>query len=176
MSDDSLTEPGSSVSNAQQSARKPPYPVILIALFQFFKAGFLGLLFVRFWRGFSGWASSGRQATGPFLQSFLDQPFVILFPVLSVLFVVIGLGLLNRRAWARKFLIGAIICTWIGGRFGSHLSLDALFFSNGIDLRQEHLPTIFCAFILDLFVFCTLVFYPDIAKTFGEKEDQDFLS
>jgi hypothetical protein len=106
------------------------------------------------------------------LQDFLDKPFIILFPALSVVFVVIGWGLLALHDWARKFLIGAIICTWIGGRFGNHLSLDALFFSNGVDLRHQHYQVLICIFLLDLFVFGSLVFYPDIAKTFGEKEDE----
>jgi hypothetical protein len=157
--------------NAQRPARSVPYPVVLIALFQFFKAGFLLYLFLQFCHGYSAWAGSGRPPS-PFLQDFLDKPFIILFPALSVVFVVIGWGLLALQDWARKFLIGAIICTWIGGRFGNHLSLDALFFSNGVDLRHQHYQVLICIFLLDLFVFGSLVFYPDIAKTFGEKEDE----
>lgn len=95
---------------------------------------------------------------------------MIVFPALSIAYVVIGWGLLRLRSWARGFLIGAIICTWVGGRYGSHLSLDTLLFSNGVNLGHQRLSTIFLVFLLDAFVFCTLVFYPDIAKTFGEKE------
>jgi hypothetical protein len=168
LSDDQAVEP-QATGNAQRSKRSVPYPVILIALYQFFKAGFLLYLFLRFWIGYSGWAASGRPDS-PFLQGFLDEPFIVLFPVLSVVFVVIGWGLLNLRAWARGFLIGAIICTWLGGRYGNHLSLDALFFSNGVDLRHQHYQVLICVFLLDLLVFGSLVFYPDIAKTFGEKE------
>ena len=153
----------------KDQTKSVPYPIIPIALFQFLKAGFLFYLFLQFWHGYSGWAASGRPDT-PFLQNFLDKPFIVLFPALSVVFVAIGWGLLNLKAWARGYLIGAIICTWIGGRFGSHLSLDALFFSNGVDLRHQHFQTLVCVFLLDLFVFSILVFYPDIAKTFGEKE------
>jgi hypothetical protein len=158
--------------NAQRPRRSVPYPIILIAIFQFFKAGFLLYVFVHFWHGYSAWAASGRPNT-PFLQNFLDTPFIVLFPALSIVFVVIGWGLLNLKAWARGFLIGAIICTWIGGRFGNHLSLDALFFSNDVNLRHQHFQTLVCVFLLDLFVFGSLVFYPDIAKTFGEKEGEN---
>jgi hypothetical protein len=156
--------------NAQLRTRSVPYPIILIALFQFFKGGFLFYLFFQFWHGYSGWAASGRPAS-PFLQDFVDKPFIILFPVLSVVFVVIGWGLLALQDWARKLLIVAIICTWIRGRF----SLDALFFSNSADLRHQHFQVLVCVFLLDLFVFGSLVFYPDIAKTFGEKEDESLL-
>jgi hypothetical protein len=156
--------------NAQQPRRSVPFPVILIALFQFFKAGFLLYLFLPFWHDYSGWAASGRPA-GPFLQNLFDKSFIVLFPALSVVLVVIGWGLLSLKDWARKLLIVAIICTWIRGRF----SLDALFFSNSVDLRHQHYQVLVCVFLLDLFVFGSLVFYPDIAKTFGEKEDESLL-
>jgi hypothetical protein len=157
--------------NTQRPLRKAPYPVVLIALFQFFKSGFLLYLFLQFCHGYSARAVAGR----PYDSAFLDSIFMILFPALSVVYVVIGWGLLKLRPWARGFLIGAIICTWVGGRYGSHLSLDVLFFSNGMNLGQQRLSTIFCVFLLDLFVFCTLVFYPDIAKTFDQREDKDLL-
>jgi hypothetical protein len=162
--------------NSQPPTRRPPYPVILIALFQFFKSEFLLYLFLQFWHGYSTWAAAGRPYQSDFLQSFLGRPFIIVFPVASIAFIVIGWGLLRLKAWARGFLIGAILCTWIGGKFGSHLSLNALFFSKDVDLGHLGLPTILFVFLIDLFVFCSLVFYPDIAKTFGEKEDQDILS
>jgi hypothetical protein len=157
--------------NTQRPLRKVPYPVVLIALFQFFKSGFLLYLFLQFWHAYSAWAAEGR----PYDSAFLDSFFMILFPALSVVYVVIGWGLLKLRPWARGFLIGAIICTWVAGKYGSHLSLDVLFFSNGMNLGHQRLATIFCVFLLDLFVFCTLVFYPDIAKTFAEKDNDDLL-
>lgn len=162
--------------NPPTRTRRPPYPVILIALFQFFKGGFLLYVFARFWHGYLGWAASGRPYESGFLEDLLNRPFMILLPVLSVVFVVIGFGLLSLREWARAFLIGAIICTWFGAtRFGSdfilRFSLDALFFTDGVDSHHQHLAIIACVFLLDLFVFGSLVFYPDIAKTFGEKED-----
>ena len=167
MSDDQAAERRHH-GNAQRSTRSVPYPIILIALFQFFKAGYLLYLSHHFWHGYSGWAASGRP-DGPFLQDLVDEPFIVLFPVLSVVFVVIGCGLLSLKDWARKFLIGAIICTWIRARW----SLDALFFSNGVDLRHQHVQVLVCIFLLDFFVFGSLVFYPDIAKTFGEKEGEN---
>jgi hypothetical protein len=160
--------------NARRPTRSVPFPIVLIAVFQFVKAGFLLYLFLQFWRGYSGWDASGRPDS-PFLRGFLDTPFIILFPVLSVVFVVVGWGLLNLRAWARKFLIGTIICIWIGSRYGNHLSLDALFFSNSVNLRHERLEIWIGVFLLDFFVFCSLVFYPDIAKTFGEKEGEEII-
>lgn len=169
MSEDEAVE-REATGNAQRSRRSVPYPVILIALFQFFKAGFLLYLFLPFWRGYSGWAASGRPA-GPLLQNLFDKSFIVLFPALSVVLVVIGWGLLSLKDWARKLLIVAIICTWIRGRF----SLDVLFFSNSVDLRHQHYQVLVCVFLLDLFVFGSLVFYPDIAKTFGEKEDEGLL-
>jgi hypothetical protein len=164
-------ETETATKNAQRTRRKPPYLVVLIALFQFFKSGFLLYLFLRFWHDYLAWAAAGR----PYDSFLPDSFFMILFPALSVVYVVIGWGLLKLRPWARGFLIGAIICTWIGGRYGSHLSLDILFFSNGMNLGHQRLSTIFCVFLLDLFVFCSLVFYPDIAKTFGQREDEDLL-
>src|ERR1700751_2652154 len=112
---------GQSASNdPAMRARRPPYPVVLIAFFQFFKAGFLLYVFGRFWHGYLGWAASGRPYDSDFLQNFLDRPFMILLPVLSVVFSATGLGLLNLRAWARGLLIGAVIRTWFGvARFGS---------------------------------------------------------
>jgi hypothetical protein len=152
--------------NAQRPRKSVPYPIILIALFQFFKAGYLLYLFHHFWRGFSGWSASGNS---PFPRDFLDGPWIVLFPALSVVLVVIGCGLLSLQGWARKLLIVAIICTWIRGGF----SLDALFFSNSVDLRHQHYQVLVCVFLLDLFVFGCLVFYPDIAKTFGEREGEN---
>lgn len=169
MSDDQGAE-RETTGDAQRSRRSVPYPIILIALFQFFKAGFLLYLFLPFWHGYSGWAASGRPA-GPSFQNLLDKSFIVLFPALSVVLVVIGWGLLSLKDWARKLLIVAIICTWIRGRF----SLDALFFSNSIDLRHQPYQVLVCCFLLDLFVFGSLVFYPDIAKTFGEKQGENLL-
>ena len=173
MSENEAVERGTT-GGAQRPTRSVPYPIILIAIFQFFKAGFLLYLFVKFWHGYSGYAASGGPDS-PFLQNFLETPFIVLFPALSVVFVVIACGLLGLKPWARGFLIGAIICTWIGGRFGNHLSLDALFFGNSVVLRHHHFQVLLCVFLLDFFVFGSLVFYPDIAKTFGEKEGESLL-
>ena len=173
MSDDQATK-RDTTGHAQRPTRPIPFPIILIALFQFFKAGFLLYLFVKFWHGYSGYAAPGGPDS-PFPQNFLETPFIVLFPALSVVFVVIGWGLLGLKAWARGFLIGAIICTWIGSRSGNHLSLDALFFSNSVILRHHHFQVLLCVFLLDFFVFGSLVFYPDIAKTFGEKEGEGLL-
>lgn len=167
MSDDRAAE-RETTGNAQQPTRFVPYPIILIALFQFFKAGFLLYLFVPFWHDYLGWAASGRPAD-PLLQDLFDKSFIVLFPALSVVLVVIGFGLLSLKDWARKLLIMAIICTWIRARF----SLDALFFSDSVDLRHQHYHVLVCVFLLDFFIFGSLVFYPDIAKTFGEKEGEN---
>jgi hypothetical protein len=158
--------------SGQRTTRTASYPIVVIALFQFLKAGFLFYMFLQFWHGFAGWVASGRPGESLFLRSFLDRPFVILFPVLSVAFVVIGWGLLTLRNWARGVLLATIVGTWVGGRYGGHLSLDALIFGDNVDLRHAHFGTLICLFFLDLFVFCCLAFYPDIAKTFGQRPEK----
>jgi hypothetical protein len=88
LSENEAVERGTT-GGAQRPTRSVPYPIILIAIFQFFKAGFLLYLFVKFWHGYSGYAASGGPDS-PFLQNFLETPFIVLFPALSVVFVVIA--------------------------------------------------------------------------------------
>jgi hypothetical protein len=176
MPDDSAAEQDFLSKSPHPVSRKPPWPIVFIALFQFFKAGYLLYLSTVFWKTYSLWAAAGRPGNSSFLQIFLNSPFLVLLPAFSIAFIVIGWGLLRLQDWARKILILAIVCTWIGSRHGSHPSLDAFLFQNSIDLSHVRFGTTFCVLLLDLLVFCCLVFYPDIAKTFGEPtNDMDII-
>lgn len=166
MTDDAVAEREISVQDGPQPvSRKPPWPIVLIAVFQFVKAGYLLYLSVIFWNAYSAWVAAGRPET-PFLKSFLDNPFIVLFPVLAIGFVVLGFGLFQLRRWARQWLLWNTVICWADGGF----SFSGLFFGDTVVIRHWHMHTVICVFLLDLFVFCCLAFYPDITKTVSDSD------
>src|ERR1700691_5098724 len=82
-----------------------PVPVILVALFQFFKAGFLSLIFWRAWQDHLSWVASGQSGNDPLAQRISEDPSILLLPLMAIVFIVFGLGLWTLQNWARRTLV-----------------------------------------------------------------------
>jgi hypothetical protein len=85
---------------------------------------------------------------------------------MTIVFIVFGWGLWTLQNWARENLIGMILLCWLCGG----ISFNGFLFGEGIVMDDWSRQTLVCALILDLTVFCCLVFYPDVRKAFGERD------
>ncbi len=143
-----------------------PVPVTLVALFQFFKAGFLSLIFWRAWQAHLSWMASGRSGGDPLAQKITADPSVLLLPLIVIVYVVFGLGLWKLQNWARKNLVLMILLCWLNGG----LSFNGFLFGKSIWMNEWNRQTLAAVFVLDLLVFCCLVFYPAVKKAFAERD------
>jgi hypothetical protein len=146
--------------------KKRPVVITLVAFFQFFKAGYFALLFWKIWDSHRFWAAQGKPTDDPLVNQLVKDPIFLLFPAISIALIIFGLGLWNLENWARKNLAFLILLCWCNGG----LSLNGYLFGKDGLMSRWDLPTLACVFLLDLFVFCCLVFYPDVGRIFGERE------
>jgi hypothetical protein len=134
-----------------------------VALFQFFKAGFLFLIFWRAWEAHQSWVALGNSAGDPFVKQLIENPFLLLFPVFAIGFIIIGGGLWNLRDWARETLIYAALLCWANGG----ISTNGLFFGKSAMMFEWSKGTLLSVFLIDFFVVGCLAYYPGVAKAFG---------
>jgi hypothetical protein len=133
------------------SQRKRPILVTLIAIYQFF-IGSVGLVyFARIWITFGG---NVRDVL-------IDNPFSFATPVFSVIAFVIGAGVWRLQPWARHFLIGTTGLAFVRGL--TRHTTGALVFRNE--------ATIVPFIAIDLLIWLTLMYYPDVSLAFGEKDE-----
>lgn len=143
-----------------------PVPVTLVALFQLFKAGFLSVIFLRAWQAHLSWTASGQSGDDPLAQQITADPSVLLLPLMVIVYVVFGVGLWKLQNWARKNLVLMILLCWLNGG----LSFNGFLFGKSIWMNEWNRQTLVAVFVLDLLVFCCLVYYPDIKKAFAERD------
>ncbi len=143
-----------------------PVPVTLVALFQFFKAGFLALIFCRAWQAHVSWAASGQSGDDPLAQQITADPSILVLPLMVIVYIVFGLGLWKLQSWARKNLVVMILLCWFNGG----LSFNGFLFGKSIWMNEWNRQTLVAVFLLDLLVFCCLVYYPDVKKAFAEHD------
>jgi hypothetical protein len=108
-------------------------------------------------------ALAGATGTDP------GNPLVLALPVFALIMILAGLGLLALQPWARHMLLagGALALPWLPVlpmRFtwGPIVSYGTL---------QPYLPrtVMMTIMVIDVVVYATLVCYPDVAESFGEK-------
>jgi len=141
-------------------------PVTLVALFQFFKAGFLSLIFWRAWQAHLSWTAAGQSGDDPFAQKITADPSVLLLPLMAIVFIVFGFGLWFLQDWARRTLVFMILLCWLNGG----ISFNGLLFGQSVLMNEWNRQALLSVFMVDLLVFCCLVFYPDVKRAFAERD------
>ena len=141
-----------------------PFPVTLMAFFQFAKAGFL--IFIA-WLSLAG--HYGRLASIPnlqdltFLASHGKDPKGMLLLFLGLYAGAIGLGLWRLRRWARNSLVfscGLMMVLWLSHHdFGTQiLVMPAI-----TEVEQQ---TVYILLLVDFAIFMYLKFNSEIASCF----------
>jgi hypothetical protein len=138
-----------------------PVPIVLIALYELAKAAYLLFVFYAVWRQRGG----GQAGVASF------GPLAFALPIFALIMIIAGLGLLALQRWARHmFLLGGLLALpW----FPVLPSLTGSGFGPIVDyqLLRPYLPrTVMMAImVIDVLVYAALLFYPDVAESFGEK-------
>jgi len=97
----------------------------------------------------------------------IENPFLLLFPIFAMGFIIFGWALWNLRNWARETLIYTTLLCWADGG----ISLNGLFFGKSVIMYEWNKQTLLSVFLIDFFVVCCLAFYPGVAKAFGGRNE-----
>jgi hypothetical protein len=141
-----------------QIARPRPFPVTLIALFEFSIAAFLLYIFI------GALAVHAANHASSIHDLILDDPDTMTFimPASIAFHMAVGWGLWALKEWARLARIGlSIVNPWNYWQWGSFYVIEC------IPKRHPEPRTAYVVIFVDLLILCCLAFYPDIAKTFG---------
>jgi hypothetical protein len=137
-----------------------PLPVALSGVYEFAKAAYLLYAFYAVW-------SVDKAA----IQNDL---VVFALPVFALIMIVAGLGLLALQPWARHMLLGGgvLAVPWLPMlplryKFGPIVDYGAM---------QPYLPRtlMMTIMVIDVVVYATLVCYPDVAESFGERRGDPY--
>jgi hypothetical protein len=132
---------------------KRPLLVTLIAIYQF-SIGCAGLIY---------FAQTWRQHGGDGRALLIDNPFSYALPVFSAVSFVIGGGVWRLQPWARHVLIGTTGLAIVRGL--TRHAMGAWVFQT----QRAIAPFI----VIDLMIWFALMYYPDIAAVFGERNEED---
>jgi hypothetical protein len=154
------------VGQANFARKRRPVPITLVALFQFFKAGYLLFIFWEAWMAHLSWTARELPAEDPFVQQLIKDPLFLLLPLVAIGSIAFGWGLWQLQKWARNYLMFLIAFGWAEGGF----SFNNYLFGGNLIMPVWQRRTTLCVFLLDLFVFCCLAFYPEVGKAFGERD------
>lgn len=155
----------SAAGNVPKTRKSPPFPIILVALFQFLKAGLL-LLFAYVFTDY-GAAFKAKDPTAFGLVMLCGA--MALLGGGALYFARIGIRLLRLERSARRTLMWNILAGWL--LFG--VSFNGLFFVEGPFIDSWKGRSLICVLVLDVFLYSCLVFYPGVAEAFGEQGDAD---
>jgi hypothetical protein len=144
-----------------------PIPVVLIALYEFAKAGYLLFVF------YSVWAP---RKSGP--AGGAADPLVFALPFFATVMIIAGIGLLGLQRWARHmFLLGGLLSLpWLPSLpFRPPYYLGPIVDYHSL---EPFLPrtAMLAIVVIDVVVYVALMFYPDVAESFGEKGGDPFFS
>ena len=154
-------------------ARIRPYPITLIALFQFFGAGLIMLVVL-----FTCFDPDAHSASRKDIQTFIFivtrhnlVPGILIpyiMPLVAAYLIATGWGLWRLQKWARHILMGTsglTVLLWLRAflvrewAFGDQILPDPW-------ARQ----TVYTVILLNALIFGCLTFYPDVARAFKEEE------
>jgi len=142
-----------------------PFPIVLVALFQFLKAGLL--LFLAY--TFTGYGAAFTTNDMTVFGLVIFCGAMALLGGGALYFAAIGVKLLRLEKSARRTLMWNILAGWL--LFG--VSFNGLFFGEGPFIDSWKGRSLICVLVLDVFLYCCLVFYPGVAEAFGEQGDAD---
>ena len=154
-------------AEAQKARKTPPYPVVLVALCQFLKAGFLLFLLLKVCDLGGVFNSNDQTAIGQ----------VMMYGIMAVLvggalyFSNSGYRLLRLEKSARRQLMWNIVAGWL--LFGT--SMNGILFGQGPFISAWPNRILISVLVLDLFLYCCLAFYPNVAESFGDNNESDLL-
>jgi len=155
------------VLNEYEMKRALPYPVILVALCQFLKAGFL----VFFALKISDYGAAFRPGNQQDVNEVILCIFVVVMIGAALYFIASGYQLLQLDKSARRRLMWNMVAGWL--IFGT--SMNGILFGQGPFVADWPTRILICVLILDAFLYCCLAFYPGVAEAFGEKDGSDLL-
>lgn len=143
-----------------------PLPVVMSAFYQFAKAVYLLFVFWAVDRAGSAETTSGDSADG----------LLLVFPIFALIMVIAGFGLLGLRRWARHMLLagGVLALPWL-----PELPLRLTWVPIvHYGVLAPYLPraVMMTIVVIDVVVYATLVWYPDVAESFGEKRGDPYYS
>lgn len=161
---------------AQPKNREPrrPLPVTVISIYEFVKAAYILFVFQAVLSLHRANLAAGLTDSDPFTRN----PLVIMLPIFALLLVVAGFGLWTLQPWGRHlFLVGgALSLPWLpiyplrvqtmwGPIFDYHL-------------LQPWMPrnVMSAMMLIDIAVYATLIWYPDVAQSFGEPVGDPYYS
>ena len=134
-----------------------PTGVTILAVLAFIGAGFLVLGALAFIFGGAMLAGLSKAGGGALLGG-LGMVAAVIFLAIAALYVVIGIGLLGLKNWARVVTIVLIALGLVSGAFGLVSSLTH--FSIGLLLWRA------CIFVIDVWILIYL-FKPHVKQAFG---------
>lgn len=145
-----------------------PFPVTLIALFQFFRAA-LVICIVASILAFPDWHLDSRLELKALTYLVAQKPLpsgllsLVILPALGIYFLVVGTALWRLQKWARNLLLtttGLTAFLWMRRFVFDSILGD----TTVIDPTARHL--VYAVVMLDILIFCCLAFYPDVAEAF----------
>jgi hypothetical protein len=152
---------------AQDAWRKPPVPVVLVALSQFAKAAFILFFVTVLWRNREGFSHKGQ----------FPGALPILYIALAILIAIAGsclrngMGLLKLEKSSRRRVMWNIVEGWM--IYG--VSFSGMFFGENPFIASWPNRIVVGVLIVDLFRYSCLTFYPDVGRAFGESDEADEL-
>ncbi len=157
--------------NATGTTRRP-LPITVIAVYQFFAAGFLLVVVLLTICGSAMQIDSSlfvRVVTyvtsGHNLVSAKMIPIVM--PVVATYRLIVGAGLLGLKKWARHLLIatsGVTVLIWLRGITIRQWALGESLFRD--ELARE---TVYAVIVLNAVIFLCLTVYPDVVEAFEDR-------
>jgi hypothetical protein len=147
--------------------KKPPIPIVLVAVVQFLKAGVLVFLALAFCGFGAVFTSSDTTKVGLILLS------MVLAALLAIAIYLIrsGVLLLQLEKTARRRLMWNIVAGWL--IYGT--SFSGILFGESPFIASWPNRIVICVLLLDSFLYCCLAFYPDVARAFGDENQTDIL-
>ena len=148
-------------------AKKPPFPIVLVALVQFIKAGFVLFLGLEI----CGFGATFKSPEMTRVGQILLTGLLAIMIGFAFYFARNGVLLLQLERLARRRLMWNILAGWL--LYGT--SFSGMFFGESPFIASWPNRIVICVLILDSFLYCCLAFYPDVAKAFGDENQSDFL-
>lgn len=153
--------------HVQRRRAKPPGPVMLVALFQFAKAAVILSLVVALWRTGEQLSDKSQFSVG---QLLLDIGLAVLVAIAGA-WLRNGIGLLRLDKASRRRVMWNIVAGW--SLYG--ISFTGMFFGQSPFVSSWPFRILGGVLLVDLFLYCCLAYYPDVARAFGDTNDTDFL-
>jgi hypothetical protein len=147
-----------------------PWPVTLIAVFQFSKSAFLFVLVALVWRSAGMQWGSNTFWGMAYIASHGGGAASFLTPLLATYAGIVGIGLWRLQKWARNLLMvtsGVSAIRWLR-YFAINWTISGTELSRHVQSLNSEFQrqTVYVLVFLDAFVFLCLAFFPGVADAF----------